>query len=126
MVTALALLGVLGVLFVAAVLATREGGELAPAPPDAADLALPEHPLTPDDVAALRFPMAARGYRMAEVDAVLDRLAEELRDRDRRIGLLEAAAEGHAPVTGEATPEDLPLPPQDTGPAGAAPPAAGH
>lgn len=134
MVTALALLGVLGVLFVAAVLATREGGELAPAPPDVADLALPDRPLVPEDVAALRFPMVARGYRMAEVDRVLDRLAEELRDRDRRIALLEAAAEGNEPPTPEveptvvrqATPDDLPLPPQDPGPGGAAPPAAGH
>lgn len=109
MVTALALLGVLGALFVAAVLATREGGELAPAPPDAADLALPPRPLTPEDVAALRFPMAVRGYRMAEVDAALERLAEELRDRDRRIGRLEA------------TPEDLLLPPT-----GAPSPPAGH
>ncbi len=126
MVTTLALLGVLGVLFVAAVLATKEGGELAPAPPDVADLDLPARPLAADDVAALRFPMAARGYRMAEVDVALERLAEELRDRDRRIGLLEAAAEGQAPSPGEATPHDLPLPPQDTGPVGAPPPAAGH
>lgn len=128
MVTALALLGVLGVLFVAAVLATREGGELAPAPPDVADLALPTGPLAPEDVAALRFSMAARGYRMAQVDAALERLADELRDRDRRIGLLEASAEGRElvqpPLVRQATPEDLPLPPH-TGPAGAPPPAAG-
>ena len=31
-----------------------------------------------DDVRALRFPQAVRGYRMAEVDWVLDRLATEL------------------------------------------------
>jgi len=153
-VTALALLGVLCVLFVAAVLATREGGELAPAPPEVADLALPDRPLAPEDVAALRFPMAARGYRMAEVDVALERLAEELRDRDRRIGLLEAAAEGHEAGDGQllpvpsdqalldearpaaagpvrqATPDDLPLPPAssvpDPGPAGAPPQTAGH
>ncbi len=136
MVTVLALLGVLGVLFVAAVLATREGGELAPAPPDVADLALPERPLAPEDVAAVRFPLAARGYRMAEVDVALERLAEELRDRDRRIALLEAAAEGHqAPdpevepaAVRQATPQDLPLPPAEAtahDPAGAPSPSTG-
>lgn len=89
MVTVLALLGVLGVLFVAAVLATREGGELADAPPDAADLALPTGPLQPEDVSGLRFSLAARGYRMAEVDAALERLAAELADRDRRLAQLQ-------------------------------------
>ena len=39
-VTVLALLGVAAVLFLAAVLSTREGPVLADAPPDAADLAL--------------------------------------------------------------------------------------
>ena len=118
MVTALALLGVLGVLFVAAVLATREGGELAPAPPDVADLALPAGRLTPQDIAALRFPMAARGYRMAEVDATLERLAEELRDRDQHIDWLEAAPQG--------PPLPLATTGTDPGPTGAPPPAAGH
>lgn len=135
MVTALALLGVLAVLFAAGVLATREGGELAPAPPDAPDLVLPTGPIAPEDLAAVRFPLAARGYRMAEVDAVLARLGEELRDRDRRIALLEAAAAGHeepvagsapddAPPVRTATVEDLPVPPPASGPAGAAPSTA--
>ena len=89
--TALALLGVLLVLFVAAVLATRDGPGMAPAPQDLPDLALPEGPLGAQDVAAVRFSTAPRGYRMSEVDAVLDRLAAELADRDQRLGLLQAA-----------------------------------
>lgn len=89
--TALALLGVLVVLFVAAVLATREGPVMADAPQDLPDLRLPDGPLRPQDVEAVRFSTAPRGYRMSEVDAVLDRLAAELADRDRRLGLLEAA-----------------------------------
>ena len=98
MVTVLALLGVLAVLFAAAVLATSDRPVLADAPPDAADLPLPEEPLTPEDVSRLRFSMSARGYRMSEVDQALARLADELADRDRRIALLEAAAEGSAPA----------------------------
>ncbi len=85
MTTALALLGVVLVLFAAAVLSTREGTVLAPAPQDLPDLGLPERPLRAEDVEGLRFSLAPRGYRMAEVDAVLDRLAEELADRDRRL-----------------------------------------
>lgn len=94
MVTVLALLGVVGVLFAAAVLSTREQGLLAEASPDDPDVPLPADPLTPADVGRLRFSMAARGYRMSEVDLALERLAKELADRDERIGLLEAAARG--------------------------------
>lgn len=118
MVTVLALLGVLAVLFAAAVLSTREEGLLAEVAPDEPDVPLPEQPMTPEDVSGLRFSLAARGYRMSQVDAALERLAAELADRDRRIGLLEAAAEGaqEAGPVREATVEDLPAP--------VAPPAA--
>ncbi|MBC7375243.1 MAG: DivIVA domain-containing protein, partial [Frankiales bacterium] len=56
----------------------------------------------PEDVAGVRFAMAPRGYRMAEVDEVLDRLAAELADRDRRLALLEAT------ITGVVEPVDAP------------------
>jgi DivIVA domain-containing protein len=112
-VTALTVLGVLVVLFAAAVLATRETGpELAEAPADAADLALPPGRMGPDDVARLRFSMAPRGYRMEQVDLALDRLAAEMADRDRRIAELE---KGTA-VRAEAAPgpeRHAPLPPAD-------------
>jgi DivIVA domain-containing protein len=88
-VTVLAILGVLGVLFAAAVLSTREGPFLADVAPDAADVPLPEGPLQPEDVAELRFSLAPRGYRMSEVDLVLERLAAELADRDRRLAALQ-------------------------------------
>ena len=88
MVTLLALLGVLLVLFVAAVVATREDQAMADAVQDLPDLGLPVGPLEPQDVAAVRFSMAPRGYRMSEVDAVLERLAAELADRDRQLAEL--------------------------------------
>lgn len=37
-------------------------------------------PVTADDLRRVRFPLAFRGYRMAEVDALLDRLAAERED----------------------------------------------
>jgi DivIVA domain-containing protein len=44
--------------------------------------------LVAEDVARIRLPVALRGYRMTEVDAVLDRLAVELELRDRRLAEL--------------------------------------
>lgn len=93
-VTAFALLAVVVVLFAAAALSTRDEPALADAPPDRADVALPEGPVRAEDVPAVRFGMTLRGYRMSQVDAVLDRLAEELRTRDERISVLEQERSG--------------------------------
>ncbi|WNI22624.1 hypothetical protein [Streptomyces sp. ITFR-16] len=46
------------------------------------------------DVEALRLPVAARGYRMADVDDALGRLGAELAERDARIAELESALAG--------------------------------
>ncbi|MFK8908127.1 DivIVA domain-containing protein [Streptomyces sp. YS-3] len=58
---------------------------------------LPEdRPVERADIDALRLPVAARGYRMAEVDDVLSRLAAELAERDARIaGLQQALSAAH-------------------------------
>lgn len=76
----------------AALVALGGGGSLPEPDHDrlAADLPL-ERQLDRADVDGLRFPMALRGYRMDEVDDVLDRLGAELAQRDQRIGELEAA-----------------------------------
>jgi DivIVA domain-containing protein len=61
-----------------AVVAAGRGTPMEPAYDDAPDSLVPaEGPLTADDLRRVRFPIALRGYRMAEVDALLDRLAEE-------------------------------------------------
>jgi DivIVA domain-containing protein len=61
-----------------AVVAAGRGTPMEPAYDDAPDSLVPaEGPLTADDLRRVRFPLAFRGYRMAEVDALLDRLAEE-------------------------------------------------
>ncbi|MGP4113013.1 DivIVA domain-containing protein [Streptomyces sp. 4N509B] len=67
-------------------------GGLPEAEPDRIDDPLPLHrPVLPADVVAVRLPVAPRGYRMAEVDEVLDRLAAEIAERDARIAELETA-----------------------------------
>ncbi|MFI9719086.1 hypothetical protein ACIHFE_05425 [Streptomyces sp. NPDC052396] len=71
------------------------GGVLPEAPPDRIAWPLPQgRPLARADVDALRLPVVPRGYRMADTDDVLDRLAAELAERDARIAELEAALAG--------------------------------
>jgi DivIVA domain-containing protein len=70
-----------------AMVASGRGGSMAPAYDDRPDLALPEdRPLAAQDLRTVRFPLALRGYRMSDVDAVLARLATELEDRDDSSG----------------------------------------
>ncbi|UQX02843.1 DivIVA domain-containing protein [Streptomyces sp. RerS4] len=90
------LLIALVVVVAAVTLAVIGGGSEAVLPeaePDRVADALPEtRPVVRADIDALRLPVAPRGYRMAEVDDVLDRLAAELAERDARIAELTAAA----------------------------------
>lgn len=51
---------------------------------------LPRGIVAPDQVTDLRFDQAVRGYRMSQVDDVLDQLTEELRDRDAEVARLRA------------------------------------
>ena len=81
-----------GILVIAAValLAVGRLGELPDVEGDRAPLALPDdRPLDGDDVDGVRFAVGLRGYRMDEVDDVLDRLAVEAQERDARIDELE-------------------------------------
>ena len=56
---------------------------------------LPDAPLTADDLRNLRFGITLRGYAMAQVDDVLDRLGREIAERDAEIAALRAGADGH-------------------------------
>lgn len=60
-------------------------GALSPELPADAAVHLPDGPLHAQDVEGLRLPVALRGYRMAEVDDALRRMAEELEARDRAL-----------------------------------------
>jgi DivIVA domain-containing protein len=60
------------------VLAAGRGTGLGPAYDDRPDALVPaEGPLSADDLRRVRFSLAFRGYRMSEVDALLNRLAAE-------------------------------------------------
>lgn len=61
---------------------------------------LPEHPAAAD-VGRLRLSVAPRGYRMDQVDAVLERLADALAARDARISELEAGMPGANATDGD-------------------------
>jgi hypothetical protein len=70
-------------------------GGLADAPPDQLDEPLPPgRPVSRADVDGLRLPVTARGYRMQQVDDILDRLGAELAERDARIAELESSLAG--------------------------------
>jgi DivIVA domain-containing protein len=59
-------------------LATGRSGGLENDAPDAPPFVLPTGPLRAADLSSIRLPLAIRGYRMAEVDALLDRIASQL------------------------------------------------
>ena len=64
-----------------AVVAAGHGAALGPSYDDRADVRLPaDRPVTGADLRALRFNTAVRGYRASEVDALIERLAEQLDD----------------------------------------------
>lgn len=98
MVMFLFLVVALAVVVAAVTLGVVGGGDKGPLP-DAAperlvDFLPPDRPLSRADVDGLRFPLAARGYRMADVDDALGRLGAELAERDARIADLESALAG--------------------------------
>lgn len=64
-----------------AALAAGRGAPMAPAYDDRPDALVPsEGPLVATDLRKVRFTLAFRGYRMSEVDALLDRLARQLEE----------------------------------------------
>lgn len=107
------LLVVLAVIGGIAVVATGRWGGL----PDAEPERSPRGELAADGevdrpaVDGLRFSLALRGYRMDEVDWLLDRLSEQVDSRDREIARLRSVLHVE-PVTGDGEPELLthPLP----------------
>lgn len=92
---------VVAVLTVAAVLG-RVDGSLADATTTMSHVPLPEDRLTTDDLDGLRFDTAVRGYRMSQVDAVVDRLRHEIAvlgdDVDRLRATLAPPTDGLSPA----------------------------
>ncbi len=84
----------LAVLAVVAVVAAGRGDTLAEPVPDVPPPGLPPGRLGSADLVGVRFPVVFRGYRMDQVDEVLDRLQRELEERDARIAELEDSRGG--------------------------------
>jgi len=81
----LLLLVVLLVGLTAALVVGRLGSQvegMADATSTQGHVALPPGPVGPDDLERIGFDRAVRGYRMDQVDDVIDRLRDELRERD--------------------------------------------
>jgi DivIVA domain-containing protein len=72
-----------GLLFLGASLLLGRGETQPPADLDRSPVELPEdRAVTGDDVRALRISVTVRGYRMTEVDWLLEQFAEALDERD--------------------------------------------
>jgi len=80
-----------GLLFLGGSLLLGRGETRPPADPDRSPVELPDgRPVTADDVRGLRVSVTARGYRMTEVDWVLEQLASVIEERDEQIAALRA------------------------------------
>jgi DivIVA domain-containing protein len=97
---------VAGLLFLAGSALLGRGETQPPAELNRSPVELPDdRPVTGDDVRALRISPALRGYRMSEVDWLLDQFAQSLDQRDEEIARLQAR-----PATGRPTPHRHPAP----------------
>jgi DivIVA domain-containing protein len=80
-----------GVLFLGASLLLGRGETQPTAELDQSPVELPDgRPVIGDDVRALRISVAVRGYRMTEVDWLLDQFAVALDRRDDELAILRA------------------------------------
>ncbi|SEF82832.1 hypothetical protein SAMN05216223_102169 [Actinacidiphila yanglinensis] len=89
------LIALVAVVAAVALAVLGDGGALKDSTPDRIEDRLPpDRPLVRADVDAVRLPVGLRGYRMLDVDEVLERLGAELAERDARIADLEAHLAG--------------------------------
>lgn len=77
-------IGIVALIGAVAVVAAGRGDALAEVYDDRPDARVPAGPLGPADLRGVRFSTAFRGYRADEVDALLDRLAEQLAEAQER------------------------------------------
>jgi DivIVA domain-containing protein len=91
-----------------AAVASGRGAPMSEEHDDRPDALVPaDGPLRAADLRRVRFPLALRGYRMSEVDALLDRLARQLDDApadDRPGDATQPSLEPSLEPTGEVGP----------------------
>ena len=85
------LVGIVVLCFVVALLLGLGGGMGRPTS-SLSHEPLPEGDLHDEDLDELRFDVNVRGYRMSQVDGVVDRLRRELREKDEHIAFLESGS----------------------------------
>ena len=96
-----------GLLFLGGSVLLGRGETQPPADPDRSPLELPlDRPVTADDVRGVRMSVTVRGYRMTEVDWLLEQLARALEERDAEVAALRARLDeaGRAPGADDAPP----------------------
>ena len=86
------LVGIIVVCAVVAMILGLAGGGLGRPTASLSHEPLPEGPIADDDFDDLVFDVSARGYRMGQVDGVIDRLRRELREKDEQIAVLRGDA----------------------------------
>jgi DivIVA domain-containing protein len=98
-----------GLLFLGASVLLGRGETQPPAELDRSPVELPDdRPVTADDVRALRISATFRGYRMTEVDWLLDQFALILEERDAEIAALTAQLGPHPPEAAPAKDHESP------------------
>ena len=94
-IAAVAVVGAL--LFLGGSLLLGRGESQPPADLDRSPVELPDdRPVTGEDVRGLQVSVAVRGYRMTEVDWLLEQLAQVIEERDEQIAALRAERPGRA------------------------------
>jgi hypothetical protein len=99
--------GIVVLCFVVALILGLAGGGLGRNTTSLSHEPLPDEPIRDTDFDDLVFDVGARGYRMSQVDGVVDRLRRELREKDEEIAVLR----------GDNTPESAPEPAASAEPA---------
>ncbi len=84
---------VAAVVFLLASILFGRGEELPALPQGASPTRLPESGVTAEDLRTVRFQQVVRGYKMSEVDWVLERVGDELEELRDRVAELEAELE---------------------------------
>ena len=82
------LVGIVVLCFVVALILGLAGGGLGRGTTSLSHEPLPDGPIDDADFDDLVFDVGVRGYRMSQVDGVVDRLRRELREKDAEIAVL--------------------------------------
>jgi hypothetical protein len=80
--------GIVVLCFVVALILGLAGGGLGRGTSSLSHEPLPDEPIRDADFDDLVFDVSPRGYRMSQVDGVVDRLRRELREKDEEIAVL--------------------------------------